>query len=117
MGLKEKLRKFTAPVEELEQSRLQDRCAALGLTPITDAPLREKIRVGGEVRKVQIVPRAGSPSVEVTVTDGYGKAVGVFTGRSRIAGLTIGRNVVLEGVCRKDHDRLVVLNPAYTLVD
>lgn len=117
MGIKEKLRRLTAPVEQLDQARLQGRCAALGLTPISQAPLREHIRVGGEIQKVQVVPRAGSPSLEVTVTDGYGKAVGVFTGRSRIAGLTIGRNVVLEGVARKERDRLMVLNPLYTLVD
>jgi hypothetical protein len=117
MGLKDKLRKLTAPVEELEQAKLQSKCAALGLTPMNQAPLREPIRVGGEIQKVQIVPRAGSPWLEVTVADGYGKAVGVFTGRNRIAGLSIGRNVVLEGVARKERDRLVVLNPEYTLVD
>ncbi|MGH9247243.1 MAG: hypothetical protein ACRD29_23605 [Acidimicrobiales bacterium] len=116
MGLKEKLRKLTAPVEELEQARIQDRCAVLNLTPIDAAELRTPIRVGGEIQKVQIVPRAGSPSLEVTVSDGHGKAIGVFTGRSRIAGVTIGRNVVFEGVARKERDRLVVLNPAYTLV-
>ena len=51
------------------------------------------------------------------MADGYGKAVGVFTGRRQIAGLTIGRNVVLEGMSRKERDRLIVLNPVYTLVD
>jgi hypothetical protein len=117
MGLKDKLRQLTAPVEELEQDRLQRRCDALGLTPIPEAPARTPIRVGGEIYKVQVVPRAGSPSVEVTVSDGYGKAVGVFMGRSRIGGMTIGRNVVFEGVARQDRHRLVLLNPAYTLVD
>jgi hypothetical protein len=117
MGLKDKLRKLTAPVEELEQGRLQRRCAALGLTPIPEAPVRAPIRVGGEIQKVQIVPRAGSPSVEVTVSDGYGKAIGVFVGRSRIGGMTMGRNVVFEGVARKERERLMLLNPAYTLVD
>jgi hypothetical protein len=117
MGFKDKLRKMTASDDEREQDRLQKRCVAMGLTPIDSAPLRQSIRVGGEIQKVQIVPRAGSPSIEVTVADGYGKAVGVFTGRKHIAGLTIGRNVVLEGVSRKERNRLVVLNPSYTLVD
>jgi len=117
MGLKEKLRRMTASDEELEKDRLQHRCDAMGLTPTTQAPLRVPICIGGEVQKVQIVPRAGSPSLEVTVADGYGKAIGVFTGRRNIAGLTIGRNVVLEGVSRKERDRLVMLNPVYTLVD
>jgi hypothetical protein len=117
MGLKERLRRMTASDEELEHDRLQHRCDALGLTPTSKAPLRAPVRVGGEIQKVQIVPRAGSPSLEVTVADGYGKAVGVFTGRRQIAGLTIGRHVVLEGVSRQERNRLVVLNPIYTLVD
>lgn len=117
MGLKDKLRKLTAPVEELEQDRLQRRCEALHLTPIPEAQERSPIRVGGEIHKVQVVPRAGSASVEVTVSDGYGKAVGVFVGRNRIGGMTMGRNVVFEGVGRRERERLVLLNPAYTLVD
>src|SRR5688572_24827817 len=117
MGLRDKLRRMGASDEELEQERLQQRCNAMGVTPTSEVPLRAPIRVGGEIRKVQIVPRAGSPSLEVTVADGYGKAVGVFTGRRHIAGLTIGRNVVLEGVSRKERNRLVVLNPKYTLID
>jgi hypothetical protein len=117
VGLKEKLKRMSATGEQVHDEHLRHRCDALGLTPIAEAPLRAPIRVGGEVQKVQIVPRAGSPSLEVTVSDGYGKAVGVFTGRRQIAGLTIGRNVVLEGVSRKERNRLVVLNPAYTLVD
>ena len=102
---------------EIEQDRLHHRCDPMGVTPTSEAPLRAPVRIGGEIQKVQIVPRAGSASLEVTVADGYGKAVGVFTGRRRIAGLTIGRNVVLEGVSRKERDRLVVLNPKYTLVE
>jgi hypothetical protein len=117
MGLRDKLKRMSVSDEELHEGHLQQVCAAMGLTPIDEAPLRVQVKVGGEIQKVQIVPRAGSPSLEVTVADGHGKAVGVFTGRRQIAGLTIGRNVVLEGVSRKERNRLVVLNPVYTLVD
>jgi hypothetical protein len=116
MGLRDKLKRLSASDEQLHESHLQQLCSAMGLTPIDEAPLRTPVRVGGEIQKVQIVPRAGSPSLEVTVVDGHGKAVGVFTGRRQIAGLTIGRNVVLEGVSRKERNRLVMLNPVYTLV-
>ncbi len=40
----------------------------------------------------------------------------VFTGRSRISGLDAGRAVLFEGVGRRDHGQLVVVNPAYTLL-
>jgi hypothetical protein len=116
MGLRDKLKRLSASDEQLHEDHLQQLCAAMGLTPIDEAPLRTPVRVGGEIQKVQIVPRAGSPSLEVTVADGHGRAVGVFTGRRQIAGLTIGRNLVLEGVGRKERNRLVMLNPVYTLV-
>ena len=53
----------------------------------------------------------GSPSVEVTVSDGSGRAVAVFLGRRRLHGLDPGRGVVLEGVARKEGNRTVLLNP------
>lgn len=75
------------------------------------------MRVGGEVQSFQVRPRAGSPSLEITVSDGSGKAVAVFTGRRRIAGLDCGRGVLLEGAGRDERGRLVLLNPSYTLLD
>lgn len=54
--------------------------------------------------------------LRVTVSDGSGTAVAVFTGRTRIRGLEAGRATLFEGVGRRDGDQLVVLNPAYTLL-
>jgi hypothetical protein len=113
----ESLRKrLTATVEQLDQARLQDRYQGLHLTPLEDAPARRPLRIGGEVQETRVVPRAGSPSLEVTIADGTGRAVAVFTGRKTIGGLTLGRGVVVEGVGHVDRGRLVLLNPAYTLL-
>jgi len=96
--------------------RLEDRYTGLGIGKVCDAPLREPCRVAGEVQGIRVVPRAGSPSLEVTVSDGSGRAVAIFLGRRRIPGLDPGRGVVLEGVARKEGQRMVLLNPAYTLL-
>ena len=96
--------------------RLQDRYCGLDVDKVSDAPLREPCRIAGEVQGLRVVPRAGSPSVEVTVSDGSGRAVAVFLGRRRLHGLDPGRGVVLEGVARKEGNRTVLLNPAYTLL-
>jgi hypothetical protein len=77
---------------------------------------REQIRVGGEVRSVRIVPRAGAPELEVTVSDGRGMIVGVFLGRRKIAGLSPGRRVAFEGVAARDGKRYLVFNPIYELL-
>ena len=116
VGLKDRMRRLTATVEELDAARLQDRFCTLPATPIATAPLREPIRLGGEVQRIRIVPRAGSASLEVTVSDGSGEAVAVFTGRRSLGGVEHGRCLLLEGVAHDERGRMVLLNPAYTLL-
>jgi hypothetical protein len=105
-----------ASVEHLDRARLHDRYCDLGVAQLDQAPRRVPVRVGGEVQAMHVVPRNGSPSLEVVISDGHGKAVAVFTGRRKIGGLRPGRGVLLEGVGRDDRGRLVLLNPAYTLL-
>ena len=117
MGLKDRLRGLTKPVDELERDRLAKSFADLeGLDPLSDVRLRCPTRVGGEVKGVRVVPRAGSPSLEVTVSDGSGEAVAVFYGRRRIRGIEVGRSLLLEGVARAERNRILIVNPAYTLL-
>jgi hypothetical protein len=116
MGLKDLTKRLTSSVQDLDKARLQSRYDGLCVTTIKDSPLREPVRLGGEVTAMQVVPRAGSPSLEITVSDGTGRAVAVFTGRRRIAGVDPGRGVLIEGVARKEGGRVILLNPAYTLL-
>jgi len=117
VGIRDRARRrFGAPVAELDRMRLEDRYCGLGVGRVSEAPLREPCRLAGEVQGLRVVPRAGSPSLEVTVSDGSGRAVAVFLGRRQLAGLVPGRGVVLEGVARKEGNRTVLLNPAYTLL-
>lgn len=118
MSIRERARKRLAPsVAELDKSRLQDRYQGLDITNICDVPLRQPARVGGEVQGLRVVPRSGSSSLEVTVTDGSGRVVAVFLGRRSLPGVAPGIGVVLEGVPRKEGNRCVLLNPAYTLLE
>lgn len=116
MGLRDLKKRLTATVEELDDERLQDRFAGLSLTTLGDLQARVPARIGGEVTRTRIAPRSGVPAFEITVADGTGSAVAVFTGRRYVAGLEHNRAVVLEGVARSERGRLVMLNPAYTLL-
>lgn len=116
MGLRDLAKRFTTPVEELEQVRLHDRLAHLHLTPIGELRPRVRVTVGGEVIRTRLTPYSGVQTFEITVSDGTGKMAAMFTGRRHIAGLEHHRAVVLEGVARPEKGRLVMLNPAYTLV-
>jgi hypothetical protein len=94
-NLRQKLR---SSADDLDRTRLHD-------------------RYHGEVQGLQVVPRYGSASLEVVIADGSGgRAVAVFTGRRRIAGLSPGKGVLFEGVGREEQGRMVLLNPAYTLL-
>jgi len=116
MGLKDIAKRLSASVEELDEDRLHHRYAELESTDIADVVPRSHVVVAGEVKAVQVVPRAGSPWLEVTISDGTGKAVAVFSGRRRIAGIDVGRGMVLEGVAGKRANRVQLMNPVYTLL-
>lgn len=103
-------------IEQLDAARLQVRFAGLGLTRIVEATERQPIRVAGEVRGTRSSGYEDPPLVAVTIDDGTGTALAVFNGRRRIHGLDAGRTVILEGVGRREHDHLVICNPAYTLL-
>ena len=115
--LKNLRKKFSQTIDDIEDERLQARSADLGVTRIADAPTRTPIVLGGEVQGLQVVPRAGSPSLEVTIGDGTGRAVAVFTGRRRLSGVDCGRRILIEGVSREERGRILVVNPAYTIVE
>jgi hypothetical protein len=110
------MRRFTAPIEELDAEHLAEFCSTLGLTRTGDVEPRQRVRLGGEVRSVRVVPRAGAPALEVTVSDGEGTATAVFLGRRSIAGITTGRKMTFEGIVGRDGGRNLVYNPLYTLL-
>lgn len=116
MGLKDLRKRLTSTGEELHETSLHERYAEVESTPIGEVVPRTHVVVAGEVKAVQVVPRAGSPWLEVTISDGTGKAVAVFTGRRRIAGIELGRGLVLEGVAGDRGARIQLMNPVYTLL-
>ena len=118
MPLRRIVKNLRTSTDDLHREQLADRFGAAthDTVAIVSAPMRTRIRVAGEVARLRVVPRAGSPSLEVTIDDGTGRALVVFTGRRSIAGLDPGRGVVLEGTARAERNRLVLMNPAYTLL-
>jgi RecG-like helicase len=115
MALRKFVARLTKPVEELDRERIERFSDDVAAARTDEIVPRERARVAGEVRSVRIVPRAGAPSLEVTVYDGRGSVVGVFLGRRRIAGVSPGRKLVLEGMVGDDRGRLMIYNPLYEL--
>ena len=116
VALKKSVRRFTAAPEDVDREKLVALCDELALTPLSDISARTRVRVGGEVRSVRLVPRAGAPSLEVTINDGRGYATAVFLGRRKIAGITPGRKMIVEGMVGTHDKRHLIVNPFYTLL-
>jgi hypothetical protein len=113
LGLRERLARSLV---ELDALRLQERWAGVGVTPIADLEERRPVRFGGEVRTQHRSAHGTLPILRVTISDGSGQAVLVFTGRSELGGVESGRALLVEGVGRREGGRFVVRNPAYTLL-
>jgi hypothetical protein len=116
VALKKAVKRLTTSDEELDRTALSAFCDDLGLMPIPDLAPRTRARIGGEVRSVRVVPRAGAPALEVTITDGRGSATAVFLGRRKIAGIVPGRRVMVEGLAGQYGRRYLLFNPLYTLL-
>ncbi len=119
MALKNVLHRLTAPMTELDQEKLREFCAGHAhCSPIGRAKPREEVSLVGEIASLRIVPRAGSPSVEATISDGSGSIVAVWTGRRRIAGVAPGKRVMINGRGAPigPAGRLLFYNPRYELL-
>jgi hypothetical protein len=116
MGIRDAFKRLGSSVEQLDAQRLQTRFEALPCEQISCCEARQQLRVGGEVKRIRTVPRSGAPSFEVVISDGTADLVAVFSGRREIPGITHGRHVMFEGVAHDERGRLVLLNPAYTLL-
>jgi len=116
VALGKAMKRFTKPVDELDREALGQYCDRLGVTSMDHITARTPTRVAGEIRAVRIVPRAGAPAVEVSVSDGRGSVVGVFLGRRKIPGMSPGHRVMFSGVPGQDGNRYLVYNPEYELL-
>jgi hypothetical protein len=116
MGLKDAFNSKAKPMRELDAERLVDRFAELRLQPLGELEARDRTKVCGEVKRMTIKPRSGIPSTEIVINDGTGDATVIFSGRRHVAGIEHGHCIIVEGVAFADANRLVFLNPAYSLL-
>lgn len=103
---------------ELDQARRATRVAtaAPNGARVVAVPTRTRVKLVGEVVSAKVVPSPYSPRLELTVDDGTGLFVAMYTGRRTIPGLEPGRLAAFEGMLRDERHRKVMLNPDYTLL-
>jgi amino acid transporter len=101
--------------ETLASGPAQDaRYAAIaGTTPLGEVTYRRRTRVVGRVRSVSVGPLSGAPTFECVLVDGSGALTVVFLGRRSVAGIDIGKSLVVEGTIGAHRGKLAMLNPIY----
>ena len=105
-----------ADTSDRHARELRDTYADPGVSAIADAPDRERVRLRGTLRTVTLRPRGGVPALEAELFDGSGVIVIVWLGRRRIAGISPGRAIQVEGRIGTGEGVRLMYNPRYELI-
>jgi hypothetical protein len=117
MALKNFIERLRTPVDVLDRADLDASMSGIGCLRIDEVVPPAAVRVAGEVSSVRIVPRAGAPALEVSISDGRGSLIGVFLGRRKITGMSPGRRVIFEGFAAKHGNHTMIYNPEYRFIE
>ncbi|WP_209021782.1 OB-fold nucleic acid binding domain-containing protein [Nocardioides sp. 503] len=90
--------------------------ADAGVATIAEAPDREPVRLRGTLRTVTLRPRGGVPALEAELFDGSGVLTVVWLGRRRIAGISPGRSIEVQGRIGAHEGVRIIYNPRYELM-
>lgn len=115
MGLRERLSNW-ANNAGLEARDMRMAYEAEDVHSIAEAPDREMVRLRGVLRTVTLRPRGGVPALEAELFDGSGILVVVWLGRRRIAGITPGRSIQVQGRIGVHDGSRILYNPRYELL-
>ena len=116
MGIRSFGKRLTADNLEIDSERLCERFKEYDFVNIADSQSRTRTKLAGEIKRMRIKPRSGVPAVELVINDGTGEATVIFSGRRNIPGVDHGKCIMVDCVPHRDGGRVVILNPAYTLL-
>jgi hypothetical protein len=116
------LRRWLERLNESDEQRLAEELRAWteglpGVVHIAEAPLRNRVKLAGVVRRISVRPVKGFDAFEVVLTDGTGDAAALWIGRRSIPGVTLGSRLVVEGMLGEgDHGLKRIVNPTFEFV-
>jgi len=112
------LRRFLSRLAETDEKRLDEELTAWaskipGTVRIAEAPVRERVKLAGMVRRITVRPVEGFEALEIVLTDGTGLVAARWLGRRSIPGLALGSRLVIEGVLGLEQGVRKVVNPTF----
>ncbi len=105
-----------ASSSDMHARELRRTFADSGVDTIAEAPDRERVRLRGTLRTVTLRPRGGVPALEAELYDGSGVILVVWLGRRKIAGISPGRAIQVEGRIGTGEGARLMYNPRYELI-
>jgi RecG-like helicase len=110
------VRRFLQRLTESDEARLAEEIREWadkvpGSLRIGEAPVRQRVKIAGVIRRLTVFPMEDNESLEALVYDGTGEVVVRFMGRRAIGGLGLGTRVVVEGVLGERRGTLQMMNP------
>src|SRR4051794_3351885 len=114
-GLRSGLRQWASD-SRAEAAELRTDAVRSGCCPIDEAPDREPVTVQGSLRTVTLRPRGGVPALEAELYDGSGTITILWLGRRRIAGISPGRSLEIQGRIGAQEGQRIMYNPRYELI-
>jgi RecG-like helicase len=111
-----RLHRFLQRLTESDEARLAEEIrewadTISGSVRIADAPMRQRVKIAGVIRRLTVFPMQDNESLEAVVSDGTGEVVMRFMGRRAIGGLGLGTRVVVEGVLGEHRGGIQMMNP------
>jgi RecG-like helicase len=121
MGLLDPFRRFFHRMSESDELRYAEEIerwsdSVADTVRIKDAPLRDRVRLAGVVRRITVRPLEGHESLEALLYDGTGEVTVVWMGRRTIPGLDLGTRVVVEGLIADQRGERRLVNPSFEFV-
>jgi hypothetical protein len=103
--------------EERLNQELQAFCETVpGSVRIAEAPLRQRVKLAGMVRRITVRPIEGFETLGVVLADGTGEVSVRWMGRRSIDGLVLGSRLEVDGVLGRERGELVMVNPTFEFV-
>jgi hypothetical protein len=112
------LRRWLARLSESDEQLLEEELRTWadsipGTVHIADAPLRQRVKLAGMVRRITVRPIEGFEALEVVLTDGTGMVTARWLGRRKIPGLLLGSRILIEGVLGEEQGVKRMVNPTF----
>ncbi|MGH3350598.1 MAG: OB-fold nucleic acid binding domain-containing protein [Nocardioides sp.] len=105
-----------ANTASIDASEIRAAYVAKDVASIADAPDREPVRLRGTLRTITLRPRGGVPALEAELFDGTGTLTLIWLGRRRIAGISPGRSLQVQGRIGRNDGQRIMFNPRYELI-